>query len=76
MPRMPKHTKEEMPFFLNDRNRITFCELCKKCPRSCKQSFRIIEIYCRFDEARKAEEKEAKAKKKKALKYGPERNNN
>ena len=39
MPRMSKKRKQEWALFLNDRNRITYNELCKKCSNECKQSF-------------------------------------
>ena len=38
MPRMSKKRKEEWALFLNDRNRITYNELCRKCVHDCKQS--------------------------------------
>lgn len=41
MPRMSKKRREELAFFLNDRNRVTYNELCRKCRHSCKQSFRV-----------------------------------
>ena len=31
MPRMSKKRKQEWALFLNDRNRITYNELCRKC---------------------------------------------
>ena len=43
MPRMSKKRKQEWALFLNDRNRITYNELCRKCRNDCKQSFRC---YC------------------------------
>lgn len=46
MPRMSKKRKEEWAFLLNDRNRITYNPLCRKCRRPCKQSFRAIIIDC------------------------------
>ena len=46
MPRMSKKRKEEMAFFLNDRNRITYNELCRKCVHGCKQSFRASILEC------------------------------
>lgn len=48
MPRMSKRRKEEWAFFLNDRNRITYEELCRRCAYDCKQSFRAILITCPF----------------------------
>ena len=46
MPRMSKKRKEEWAFFLNERNRITYNPLCRKCRRSCKQSFRACLVAC------------------------------
>ena len=42
MPRMSKKDKEEWNFFLNDHGRISYNELCRKCDRDCKQSFRAV----------------------------------
>ena len=47
MPRMSKKRREELAFFLNDRNRVTYNELCRKCRHSCKQSFRVQLIECK-----------------------------
>lgn len=46
MPRMSKRDKEEWAFFLNDKGRITYNELCRKCECDCKQSFRAVIISC------------------------------
>lgn len=46
MPRMSKRDKEEWNYFLNDRGRITYNELCRKCDRDCKQSFRAMIVQC------------------------------
>lgn len=46
MPRMSKKRKVEWSFFLNDRNRITYNELCRRCRNSCKQSFRAVVVEC------------------------------
>ena len=46
MPRMPKYLKEELAFFLDERGRKKYNELCRKCERSCKQSFRTTVIQC------------------------------
>ena len=42
MPRMSKKRKEEWAFFLNDRGRITYNALCRRCVHDCKQSFRAM----------------------------------
>jgi len=46
MPRMPKYLKEELAFFLDERGRKKYNELCRKCERSCKQSFCATVIHC------------------------------
>lgn len=46
MPQMSKKRKQEWSFFLNDRNRITYNEFCRKCVHDCKQSFRATVIEC------------------------------
>lgn len=46
MPPMTKKRKEEWSFFLNNRNRITYHELCRRCTLICKQSFRAEIIEC------------------------------
>ena len=46
MPKMSKQQKEEWAFFLNERNRITYNDLCRKCVHDCKQSFRVEIIEC------------------------------
>ena len=46
MPRMSKKRKQEWALFLNERNRITVGELCRKCQNDCKQSFRVLVIEC------------------------------
>ena len=46
MPRMPKKRKLELSFFLNERGRVTYNSLCRKCQRTCKQSFRAGIVDC------------------------------
>lgn len=46
MPRMKKTEKEEGSFFLNKNGRRAYNELCSRCARSCKQSFRVNAIAC------------------------------
>ena len=48
MPRMSKKRKHELSLYLNDRGRVTYNELCRKCPHGCKQSFRAVVIDCRY----------------------------
>lgn len=54
MPRMSKKRKMEMSFFLNDKGRIGYNELCKRCIKKCKQSFRVIIIECRSYTSKRA----------------------
>ena len=42
MPRMSKKRKHELSFYLNDRGRVTYNELCRKCQHGCRQSFRAV----------------------------------
>lgn len=46
MPRMSKKRKQEWSLFLNEHNRITYNELCRRCFHDCKQSYRAIVIEC------------------------------
>lgn len=46
MPRMPKYLKIEWAFFLDERGRKKYNELCRKCEKHCKQSFRATVIRC------------------------------
>jgi hypothetical protein len=43
---MPKYLKREWAFFLDERGRKKYNELCRKCERSYKQSFRAAVIHC------------------------------
>lgn len=49
MPRLSKKYKQEWAFFLDYRNRMKYNELCKKCEKECKQSFRAIIVDCPFE---------------------------
>ena len=42
MPRMSKKRKQEWALFLNERNRITYNELCRKCQRLCLEGAIIV----------------------------------
>ena len=44
MPRMPKYLKREWAFFRAERGRKKYNELCRKCERNFKQSFRAAVI--------------------------------
>ena len=46
MPRMAKKCKQELNFFLNDMGRVNHNILCRRCVRSCEQSFRAVVVEC------------------------------
>ena len=46
MARMSNKRRLEWSFFLNDRSRITYNELCRKCQHECKQSFQAVVVDC------------------------------
>ena len=54
MPRMSKKRKHELSFYLNDRGRVTYNELCRKC----KQSFRAVVVDCPRYLSKRAKKKE------------------
>lgn len=56
MPRMSKKRKQELAFFLNDRGRVAYNELCRRCRNDCKQSFRVTVIECRKYKSKRARE--------------------
>ncbi|WP_368361652.1 hypothetical protein [Ruminococcus sp. RTP21484sp1_RTP21281st1_A2_RTP21281_210402] len=45
-------------FYLNDRGRVTYNELCRKCQHGCKQSFRAVVIDCPRYLSKRAKKKE------------------
>lgn len=48
MPRMSKRNKREWGLFINPKTgRKNFNDLCRKCLRQCKQSYRVLVISCR-----------------------------
>ena len=48
MPRMSKRSKREWALFLNPATgRRTYNDLCRKCLRLCKQSYRVVVVECR-----------------------------
>jgi len=57
MPRLSKKYKQEWQFFLDDRNRMKYNELCKKCERECKQSFKAIIIDCPYERKNRKKKK-------------------
>ena len=53
---MNKKRRLEWAFFLNDRNRISYNELCHKCVHSCKQSLRAEVMACLRYQSKRAKE--------------------
>ena len=48
MPRMSKRNKREWVLFINPTTgRKNYNDLCRKCLRQCKQSYRVIVVSCR-----------------------------
>jgi hypothetical protein len=51
-------------FFLDDNKEFAYCNTCLDCDRDCKQSFRVIGIYCPYYEALKKERAKERRKKR------------
>ena len=48
MPRMSKRNKRDWELFINPKTgRKNYNDLCRKCLRQCKQSYRVIVVACR-----------------------------
>ena len=58
MPRMSKKRKQELSFYLNDRGRVTYNELCRKGQHGCRQSCRAVVIDCPRDLSKRAKKQE------------------
>lgn len=58
MPRMSRKRKNELAFFLNDRGRVAYNVMCRKCRHTCKQSFRATVIDCPRYLSKRAKNKE------------------
>ena len=43
---MTECQKREWAYFLDDNEEIAYCSTCLECDRDCKQSFRVVDIYC------------------------------
>ena len=46
MPRMSKKRKQELSLFLNERGRVEYNSLCRRCVHSCKQAHKVSVIEC------------------------------
>ena len=58
MPRMSKKRKVELSFFLNDRGRVAYNDLCRKCQHECTPLFRPVLIDCPHYLSKRAKRKE------------------
>ena len=46
MPRLSKRARLEWSFFIGMNGRRQYNELCRRCVRDCKQSFRAVIVIC------------------------------
>ena len=46
MPRMSKKRKQELTLFLNERDRVEYNSLCRRCVHNYKQACRVLVIEC------------------------------
>ena len=46
MPRMTKKRKQEIPLFLNARDRVEYNSLCRRCVHTCKQAYKVMVVEC------------------------------
>lgn len=46
MPRMSLKRKRELSLFLNERGRVAYNELCRRCVHTCKQAHKVIVVEC------------------------------
>ena len=58
MPRMSKKRKEEWSFFLNERGRMEYNALCRRCIHDCKQSHKAEVIECRKYRSKRAKKED------------------
>lgn len=47
MPRLSKKDKQYWSFFIDPKtHRRKYYELCRRCTKECKQSFRVVSLFC------------------------------
>ena len=46
MPRMTQKRKQELSLFLNERGRVEYNSLCRRCVHTCKQAYKVLVIEC------------------------------
>ena len=59
---MTDQNKAVRSFFLDDSLKHSYLRTCLDCDRSCKQSFRVIDIYCPYYEMLKKERRKKVSK--------------
>ena len=60
MPRMSKKRKQELTLFLNERGRVEYNSLCRRCVHTCKQAYRVLVIECDRYLSKRSEEVQKK----------------
>lgn len=61
---MTEWQKREWAYFLDDNEEFAYCDICRECDRDCKQSFRVIGIYCPYNEMIKKERSKERRKRR------------
>ena len=46
MPRMTQKRKQELTLFLNERDRVEYNSLCRRCVHNCKQAYKVMVVEC------------------------------
>ena len=46
MPRMTQKRKQELTLFLNERDRVEYNSLCRRCVHTCKQAYKVMVVEC------------------------------
>ena len=46
MPRMTQKGKQELTLFLNERGRVEYNSLWRRCVHNCKQAYKVMVVEC------------------------------
>ena len=46
MPRTSNKRRQELSLFLNERGRVEYNSLCRRCVHNCKQAYRELVVVC------------------------------
>ena len=60
MPKRSNKWKDEWGFFLNDNGRRQYNDICRRCDRDCKQSFRAGLVACKRFLSKRSREAKAR----------------